>query len=275
MRSEPFDTASPTGWRLRLRQTPNALRRALRHPDWIGENARTMIRRRRDARRQFSLLAHEALFMDEAKAVAQVAGSSLEAYQAILRDFADGGALDVDAPAGAAPHPVYGGRPELIRIAYGLVRLCSPKTVVETGVAQGATTAAILRAMQTNGDGQLHSVDLPVLYADEQEFVGRLVPAELRARWTLRLGPSRRLLPPLVSAVAPLDVFLHDADHSYEAQLEEYRTVWPHLRPGGVLLSDDIENPAFPEFANEVGARALLVGDPRASSAIGLLRKLD
>jgi predicted O-methyltransferase YrrM len=273
-RLEPFETTSPNGLRLRLRQAPNVLRRAVRHPDWISENVRGVMRRRTEARRKFSLLGHGELFVGEAEAVAEVSCSSPEAYWQAARDCGTPADSEPDdAVTRAAERPVYGGRPSLIRVACGIVRLCSPVTVIETGVAQGVTTAAILRAMESNGRGHLYSVDLPVLYADEEEFVGRLVPTELKHRWTLTLGPSRRVLPPLARKVAPLDMFLHDADHSYQAQLEEYRTVWPHLRPGGILLSDDIENPAFPEFAREVGARALLVGDPGGPSAIGLLRK--
>ena len=81
------------------------------------------------------------------------------------------------------------------------------------------------------------------------------------------------MLGPLVARVAPLDVFLHDALHTYSSQLREYRTAWPHLRAGGVLISDDVGNPAFVEFAAEVGARPYLVTGPSRESAVGLLRK--
>jgi hypothetical protein len=103
--------------------------------------------------------------------------------------------------------------------------------------------------------------------------VGGLVPDKLKHRWTLELGPSRKVLPALVSRVAPLDIFLHDAEHSYRSQWEEYATAWPHLRRAGVVLSDDVANPALIEFAAQVGAGPYLVGDPNATSAVGLLRK--
>ena len=61
--------------------------------------------------------------------------------------------------------------------------------------------------------------------------------------------------------IDPFDLFVHDADHSYAAQLEELRTIWPHLRyPGGVILMDDVGNPAALEFAAKVATDLWLVG---------------
>jgi hypothetical protein len=39
------------------------------------------------------------------------------------------------------------------------------------------------------------------------------------------------------------------------------------------LISDDVNNPAFLEFAREVEARPHLVAGPSRSDAVGLLRK--
>ena len=89
-------------------------------------------------------------------------------------------------------------------------------------------------------------------------------PTSWKDRWELELGDSRDLLPALAARVAPIDVFLHDALHTYASQMREYRTVWPHLRPGGVLVSDDVGNPAFVEFARSVGAEPHLVVGPDA-----------
>ena len=83
----------------------------------------------------------------------------------------------------------------------------------------------------------------------------------------------KKLLPPLLSEVAPIDLFIHDANHAYSAQLREYRSAWPHLRPGGVMVSDDVGNPAFVEFAAEVGAKPYLVPGSRSDSAVGVVRK--
>ncbi|MEJ7786114.1 MAG: class I SAM-dependent methyltransferase [Solirubrobacteraceae bacterium] len=85
--------------------------------------------------------------------------------------------------------------------------------------------------------------------------------------------PSRILLPGLVRKLSPIDLFVHDSDHSYAGQVEEYRQVWPHLERGASLISDDVCNPAFTDFANEVGERPYLIAPQGHSSAVGLLVK--
>jgi hypothetical protein len=70
------------------------------------------------------------------------------------------------------------------------------------------------------------------------------------------VGDARDLLPKLLVDVASLDVFIHDSLHTYEHMLWEYRSAYPHLREGGLLVSDDaMWNSAFPEFAREVCAK--------------------
>jgi predicted O-methyltransferase YrrM len=167
----------------------------------------------------------------------------------------------------------YNARLELLRLVGGIVTLIKPRAMVETGVAFGFTTATALQAMEDVGGGHLYSIDLPPLQYDPDEAIGRAVPEHLKGRWTLKLGDSRKLLPSVVTEAEPIDVFLHDSLHTYSAQLREYRTVWPHLRSGGVLISDDVANPAFVEFAHEIGAEPRLVVGPSRASAVGLLRK--
>jgi predicted O-methyltransferase YrrM len=153
-----------------------------------------------------------------------------------------------------------------------IIRLTKPQIVVETGVAHGYSSTVALEILKDNQEGVLHSVDFPAPHIDVASFVGSAVPTDLKDRWTLHLGPSRLVLPRLLERVEPVDIFLHDSDHSYGSQLEDYRTAWPHLRSGGVLLSDDVRNTAFIEFAAEVGQRPYLIPQT-VKPPFGLLRK--
>lgn len=173
------------------------------------------------------------------------------------------------APSGAG----WGGGEYILQIIGTVVLLRRPTVVVETGVAMGFTTAVVLAAMEENEVGTLHSIDLPPLQVDATEFVGAVVPSDLRARWTLHVGPSRTLLPALARKLAPIDLFIHDSDHSYAGQSEEYRQAWPHLARGACLISDDVCNHAFTDFAAEVGERPFLIAPPGHPSAVGLLVK--
>jgi len=152
---------------------------------------------------------------------------------------------------------------------YAVLRKLRPRIAVETGVANGFSTAFSLLALQANGEGELHSIDLPREvgreYAPDTFYEGEgragippgsepgwLIPSDLRERWTLVLGRSQEELPPLLGRLGSIDSFMHDSEHSFECMWFEFTAAWPHLRPGGVLLSDDVNSTdAFPRFARE------------------------
>ena len=152
---------------------------------------------------------------------------------------------------------------------YGVLRKVQPKIAVETGVANGFSTAFSLLALARNGEGQLNSIDLPrevgKEYAPGTFFEGEgragippgsepgwLIPPDLKERWTLVLGRSQEELPPLLDRLGAIDTFMHDSEHSFECMWFEYTHAWPALREGGVLVSDDVNaNDAFPRFARE------------------------
>jgi predicted O-methyltransferase YrrM len=171
------------------------------------------------------------------------------------------------------PRTVWNARAELLRIVGTVTRLTRPAVFVETGVALGFTTATILRAMAENDSGHVYSLDLPALQYDPDDPIGRAIPDDLKGRWTLRLGDSRKTLGPLCAEIGPLDIFLHDALHTYTSQLREYTTAWPHIRSGGLLISDDVNNPAFVEFADSVSVRPHLIAGPSRADVVGLIRK--
>ena len=140
----------------------------------------------------------------------------------------------------------------LARFCYLICRASRPKVVIETGVAYGVTSTAILHALSVNKKGGLYSVDLPPLGRCADEYVGRLVPQALRDRWHLHRGASERILPVLFSQLRSIDVFVHDALHTYRSMRSELWQMWSHLRLGGVLVADDVHrNGAFAELVEE------------------------
>jgi predicted O-methyltransferase YrrM len=144
-----------------------------------------------------------------------------------------------------------------VLLQYMAIRALQPEIVVETGVANGVSSAHILLALQKNGRGALHSVGLnDPHYLPVGKPLGWIVPESLKSRWNLLIGDSRGLLPSLLAKLGTIDVFIHDSLHTYDHMLWEYRTAFPYLRPGGLLFSDDAAwNSAFPEFCQEVTAK--------------------
>ena len=150
---------------------------------------------------------------------------------------------------------------------YAVLRELRPALAVETGVANGFSTAFSLLALQTNGEGALYSIDLSRELGREYEpgafYEGKgragippgsepgwLIPDELKSRWTLILGRSQDELPPLLGRLETIDFFMHDSEHSFDCMWFEFNEAWPRLRPGGVLVSDDVNaTDAFPRFA--------------------------
>ena len=150
----------------------------------------------------------------------------------------------------------------LARAAWCTVQHRGAATVVETGVARGITSRAILSGLERNGRGHLWSIDLP--HADTTRFgqLGSAVPGRLRHRWTLLLGPSRRLLPQLLADLGQIDVFVHDSLHTGRNVRFECERAWRVLSSGGVILSDDVSlSLGFYSFLHSVEAADAAVGE--------------
>ncbi len=138
------------------------------------------------------------------------------------------------------------------QILYVVCRLVRPAIVVETGVADGFSSSFILAALEENRRGSLYSIDLPNQAGQEvpkDKATGWVIPERLRARWVLGLGSSRELLPSLLARLKTIDVFFHDSYHCYENMIFEFGEATRVLRPGGILICDDItDNAAFATF---------------------------
>jgi hypothetical protein len=161
---------------------------------------------------------------------------------------------------------------------YSILRTIKPRVAVETGVANGFSTAFSLLALQRNGTGELYSIDLPREVGREYgegafyQGTGRtgfppgrepgwLIPNELREPWTLILGRSQEELPKLLERVGTIDTFMHDSEHSFDCMWFEYNEAWPALREGGALISDDVNSTeAFRRFAGEQERAPIRIG---------------
>lgn len=158
-----------------------------------------------------------------------------------------------------------------VMILYTVVRAQRPEIVLETGVASGRSSMAILSALNANNFGTLYSIDLPQFFTSEPTtyrthegnneltgFVpagkqpGWLVPQELRGRWSLILGDAKLELVKLLPSLKKIDVFYHDSDHSGEHMQFEFDSVYPKVVEKGYVLSDDVSwNDAWKNFIEQ------------------------
>jgi predicted O-methyltransferase YrrM len=135
---------------------------------------------------------------------------------------------------------------------YCVVRALRPRLVVETGVADGLGSAALLRALERNRaegfPGRLVGFDL-------LPDAGWMLDDALRADYELVIEDSKVAMPRVLEDRA-VDLFIHDSDHHYEHEQTEYRLVAPHLAPGAVVLSDNAHAvQALEQFSNAEGRR--------------------
>jgi predicted O-methyltransferase YrrM len=158
----------------------------------------------------------------------------------------------------------------MARCCYLACRMIKPEVIVETGVAYGVSSGFILRALEVNGRGTLHSIDLPPLRNEHERFWGIAVPEALKVRWRLHRGSSARVLPRLLRETRRVDLFVHDSLHTRRNMRREFDTVWPLLRNGAVLLADDVErNRAFGELRQKSPALWRVVQDREESPLHG------
>lgn len=142
---------------------------------------------------------------------------------------------------------------DLARMCYVLCRSIRPHIVVETGVAYGVTSAFILKAFEVNQFGELHSIDLPPLARQNDQFVGTLIPDDLKHRWRLHRGSAKKLLPKILPELGEVDIFIHDSLHTYGNMRFEFGAVKPYLNERHAIIADDIEgNRAFREWVDLV-----------------------
>ena len=152
-------------------------------------------------------------------------------------------------------------------LLYSLARALDARHVVETGVAYGWSTLALLLALGDRDGAHVFSTDLPHCFnapqrrwRDGDDWVGAAVPRELRKRWTLFPMADREGLPRALQAAAPVDLAHYASDLSTEGCTFGYTAIWRALREGGAFIADAVERgPAFRRFAGDLGLDPLIV----------------
>ena len=148
---------------------------------------------------------------------------------------------------------------QLFSLLYVLVKSKKPQFLVETGVANGISTNAIMSALdEGNSLGSLSSFD--VLPETKDAYTGK-------GKWSFQLLDKKRTHKKLSMAAenSPLvDIWLHDSNHGYRWQKFEYLLALSKLKEDGVLISDDIDaSPAWGELSKSHFKKSYIVFDSR------------
>ncbi len=138
-----------------------------------------------------------------------------------------------------------------LRVAlYLFVRILKPSLIVETGTANGSSAAAICAGLSANDFGKLISVDVKdssaILVAENDR---RFLALEKTQGSTAEL---KRICRSGSEMYPGLKIFLHDSDHSYFGQYEDYTLA--ASEGFNLILSDDIDaSLAFSDFSGASG----------------------
>ncbi|MEV1144723.1 class I SAM-dependent methyltransferase [Micromonospora sp. NPDC049799] len=136
---------------------------------------------------------------------------------------------------------------------YAIVRAARPQHVVETGVDKGlgsvVLASALLRNAAEGHPGRVTSLDIN----PEAGYLAMVAP------WSevvdLVIGDS---LASIAALDRPVDLFLHDSDHSSAHERREFAAVEPKLAPGAILLTDNVTiTNVLAEHAERTGRRFL------------------
>jgi len=161
-----------------------------------------------------------------------------------------------------------------LELLYQLCNHLRARTVLETGVAYGWSSFAILSSLAKRG-GTLISIDLPYPNLNAEDFVGCAIPEALKTHWMLKRGSDRSLLKKVISS-GPFDLCHYDSDKSYRGRMWAYPLLWNALKPDGLFLSDDVsDNRAFKDFCEELQQEPIIIRFKQATTTkyIGCLQK--
>ena len=203
---------------------------------------------RRDNTRQEALQWCAGLAVNTETALVQLTGKTAPTpVESLHSDYFD------DAEKMARDCPVKMGGPGNLDLLYWSAEHLGASRVIETGVAYGWSSLAILLSLRNRPDSELISTDMPYPHRNGDRYVGCVVPKELATGWRIIQYPDRQALPRAVRALGTIDMCHYDSDKSYDGRMWAYRVLWKALRRGGLFLSDDIgDNIAFRDFSRMI-----------------------
>jgi hypothetical protein len=142
---------------------------------------------------------------------------------------------------------------------YLYCRVFKPSNVIETGVERGSSTYVILKALEENQRGVLHSIELckEIRFGKLRVPLALMMEGEdhLRYRWILHYGNSMTVLPEikqyLKQGYDSIDLFVAGSDHSYLLQKFELEVAKDWVGSGRIVVCDRPDYNGF-RAVNEV-----------------------
>jgi predicted O-methyltransferase YrrM len=166
------------------------------------------------------------------------------------------------------------GRGAAADLLYSIAEAVDAHNVLETGIAIGFSSMAFLCSVSKR-NGQVISTDIGIF---DRTNIGKAVPRSLTPHWHVFIGPDSIKIPKAIKSQKEFDLVHYDSDKSYEGRIFGYSLLWERIRPGGLLISDDIaDNTAFRDFVDEKSLTPQIiladVGGEAGSRFVGVVKK--
>jgi predicted O-methyltransferase YrrM len=131
-------------------------------------------------------------------------------------------------------------------LLYFLVRKVKPIIVVETGVAAGWSSLAILRALKKNGKGKLYSSDFPYFRLESPtQYIGYLAKNEInKIDWFLDIRGDDLAIPEILKRIGNnnIDLIHYDSDKSFSGRNTVFKNLFPKINNKTIIIFDDIQD---------------------------------
>ncbi len=135
--------------------------------------------------------------------------------------------------------------PEFGHLLYSLARSVKAKTVVEFGTSFGISTIFLASAIRDNGEGKVITTEFD---PDKAERAKRNLTAAGLAEWVeFRVGDALETL-----SNPPREIDMIFLDGAKELYLDVLKLLEPHLRPLGIIASDNTDHDGMEAFLDYV-----------------------
>lgn len=169
--------------------------------------------------------------------------------------------------------PIKMGGEGAISFLYHLVKEKKFKNIIETGVAYGWSSLAILLAIKDIENALLISNDMPYIKANNEDYVGCVIPENIKSKWQLQRLPDVKGIPLALNFFNHnIDLCHYDSDKSYTGRKWSSPILWSSLKNGGLFVSDDInDNIAFKQFCEDVNRIPIII--EHLGKYVGIIKK--
>jgi len=213
----------------------------IKKPQYIAQ-IKQVLKRKENAAKENTV--NEATNWCKEKAISQQEALKILNIEAEYKDLKDIFPKEISfAKEKMANCPIQMGGEGATSFLYYLAKETKAKKIIETGVAYGWSSLAILLAIKDANNVKLISNDMPYIKMNNDDYVGCVIPEELKQSWVLQRLPDVKGIPKAIKSFeGKIDLCHYDSDKSYTGRMFAYPLLWNALEKDGLFVSDDIQD---------------------------------